>query len=369
MFEEENIGKLLRANKRLSKHAARLEGVFNAIGEGIIVCNLQGEIRYANTSAKKLLGFSDERGIVDIEKILPQIDAEQLHAVGDMSVCRKEFEIEYPEKRAIRVFIVPYDDAEEKSVALIISDITQEKIDSDERIESEKISSVLKLASGIAHELGNPLNSISIHLQLAARQLKNLESSQTKERLENSVNVCSAEVARLDSIIKNFLKALRPARPDFAEINPLTPLLETLKFLQNEMQDLKISVEINSSARLPTMLGDINLLKQLYFNLLKNSMEAMDAGGVIKIVSDFDDNFVKVKITDTGCGIDQDEINRIFEPYFTTKTDGHGLGMMIVREIAKSHAALINIESKKGEGTSITLSFPRKERRIREISD
>ncbi|MBR4597056.1 MAG: GHKL domain-containing protein, partial [Opitutales bacterium] len=182
------------------------------------------------------------------------------------------------------------------------------------------------------------------------------------------VEVCLQEVSRLDGIIKNFLKALRPARANLEEINPLAPLAETLKFLQNELQDLKISVEINTENSLPSIMGDTNLLKQLYFNLIKNAMEAMDLGGVIKISTGFDDNFVKISISDTGCGIDQDEITRIFEPYFTTKTDGHGLGMMIASEIVKSHGGTIGIDSRKGEGTRIRLLFPRKDKRIREIT-
>lgn len=367
MFEDENIGKLLRANKRLSKQAIRTENIFNAIGEGIILCNTDGKIFYTNRIAENLLGFSYELNQPNILKILPQIDEKELIASHDGTSIRKEFEINYPEKRIIKLFIVPYQTEDNKQLAIIISDITQEKIDSKEFLESEKIASVLKLASGVAHELGNPLNSISIHLQLAARELKKIENESAKERLSNSIKICTDEVSRLDSIIKNFLKALRPARPDFSEINPLVPLLETLKFLQNEMQDLKISVEINSASHLPSMLGDINLLKQLYFNLLKNAMEAMDGGGIIKILSDFDDNFIRIKIIDNGCGINQDEITKIFEPYFTTKTDGHGLGMMIVHEIVKSHGATINIESKKSAGTSIILTFPRKDRRIREI--
>ena len=367
MFEEENIAKLLRANKRLSKYASRLESVFNAIGEGVLICSSEGRILYSNNIAKIFLGLSKESENLSISKILPQIDARELEAAREGSGFRKEFEISYPEKRIIKAFVLPYEDAEMKACAVILSDITQEKQDSNERIESERIASVLKLASGVAHELGNPLNSISIHLQLAARELGKLEDSPQKERLASSVKICADEVARLDGIIKNFLKAIRPARPDFAEINPLAPLIETLKTLQSQLQDLKISVDIKAPAHLPSMLGDTNLLRQLYFNVLKNAMEAMDGGGSIKIVADFDDNFVDIEISDSGCGIDQDEISRIFEPYFTTKTDGHGLGMMIVREIAKAHGGGVNIKSKKGEGTSIELCFPRKDKRIREI--
>lgn len=361
-FKEDKIARIIRANKRLS----RIESIFRSIKEGIILTDANGDILYANAAAKNILGISEDAQIFTLSKILPQIDAIELRSVCSGTASQREFEIAYPERRFIKVCMTPVD-GEKEEAAIIISDLTNERISTRDKIESEKIASVLKLASGVAHELGNPINSISIHLQLALKTIAKMEESASLSRLKESVEICSQEVARLDGIIRHFLKALRPARPDFAEINPLAPLAETLKFLQNELQDLNIKLEINTENSLPSILGDTNLLKQLYFNLIKNAMEAMDLGGVIKIATSFDDNFVKIAITDSGCGIDQDEITRIFEPYFTTKTDGHGLGMMIAAEIVKSHGGSIGIDSRKNEGTTIRLSFPRKDKRIREI--
>lgn len=365
-FKEDKIAKIIRANKRLSREASRIEGIFRSIKEGIILTDAGGDILYANAAAKNILGFTEDGQILTLSKILPQIDSVELRLVCGGTASQREFEIAYPEHRFIKVFMTPVD-GEKEEAAIIISDLTNERISARDKIESEKIASVLKLASGVAHELGNPINSISIHLQLALKTIAKMEQSPNLSRLKESVEICSQEVSRLDGIIKHFLKALRPARPDFAEINPLAPLAETLKFLQNELQDLNIKIEINTENSLPSILGDTNLLKQLYFNLIKNAMEAMDLGGIIKIGTSFDDNFVKISISDNGCGIDQDEITRIFEPYFTTKTDGHGLGMMIASEIVKSHGGSIGIDSRKDEGTTIMLSFPRKDKRIREI--
>lgn len=366
-FKEDKIAHIIRANKRLSREASRIESIFHSIKEGIILTDINGDIIYANASAKNILGFVEDAQILTISKILPQIDAIELRSVCAGASSQREFEIAYPEHRFIKVYMTPID-SEKQEAAIIISDLTNERISTRDKIESEKIASVLKLASGIAHELGNPINSISIHLQLALKTISKMENSVSIERLKESVEVCSQEVSRLDGIIKNFLKALRPARPNFAEINPLAPLAETLKFLQNELQDLNINLEINTENSLPSILGDTNMLKQLYFNLIKNAMEAMDLGGIIKITTAFDDNFVKITIADNGCGINQDEITRIFDPYFTTKTDGHGLGMMIASEIVKSHGGTIGIDSRKNEGTSIKLSFPRKDKRVREIT-
>ena len=366
-FNDDKIAQIMRANKRLSREASRIESVFQAISEGIMLCGRDGGVIYANAAARKILGVPEDAQTPSLSKILPQIDALELRAVLEGAASQREFEIAYPERRFIKVCMARTG-ADGGEIAIIISDLTSEKISESEKIESEKIASVLKLASGVAHELGNPINSISIHLQLAMRAFAKMPASEQAAKAQESVKICLQEVSRLDAIIKNFLKALRPARPNLQEINPLAPLAETLKFLQNELQDLRINVEINTENSLPAIMGDTDLLKQLYFNLIKNAMEAMDLGGVIKISTGFDDNFVKISIADTGCGIDQDEITRIFEPYFTTKTDGHGLGMMIASEIVKAHGGSIGVESRKNEGTRIRLSFPRKDKRIREIA-
>ena len=365
-YEDDNIARLLRQNKRMARDLDRLEKVFNVIKEGVIVVHEDGNLRYANRAAKKIFGIDDAIEKRSILQILPEITSCAIDADGE-TASSSEFEISYPERRFVRIFSTPFEGGEDDSIILVVSDITQEKISTEERIESEKIASVLKLASGVAHELGNPLNSIAIHLQLAQRRISKLPPGPDREKIRETARVCAVEVERLDGIINNFLNALRPARPNLAEIDPLAPLVATLGVLGNELENLGIEVRIESANMLPSMMGDTNLLKQLYFNLLKNSMEAMDHGGLISITADFNDNDVEISISDTGCGIDESEIMRIFEPYFTTKSDGHGLGMMIISEIMKSHGGTLGVKSKKDDGTTMTLRFPRKERRIRAI--
>ena len=366
-YNDESPVNLMRQNKRLARELSRLGEVLNIIKEGVIVIHKDGTLRVANLAAKKIFGIDglDADGApLNILKSIPELAPFSIERDPE-TASSSEFEIFYPERRFIRVYSAPFNGDED--LILLISDITEEKISTKERIESEKIASVLKLASGIAHELGNPLNSISIQLQLAKRLIAKLPPSAEREKISDSAEICHEEVGRLDGIIRNFLNALRPARPDLREIDPLLPVVETLKVLETELKNLGVEVGIHSAQMLPTIMGDPALLKQMYFNLLKNATEAMDNGGTIAISANFDDSDIKISISDTGCGIDDTEIMRIFEPYFTTKTDGHGLGMMIVSEIAKAHGASISLKSKKGEGSTVLLAFPRKEKRIRAI--
>lgn len=364
----DSIANLLRKNKRLSRELSRMETVFNAIRSAIVVCDCAGEIIFANSYAGSLLGI----GAADISifKLLPGMDG----AVSDAargSYALREFEISYPERRMLSAQIIPFDFGDGGTFALILNDVTREKLSTEERIESEKLSSLLNLASGVAHEIGNPLNSINIHLQLAMRRLKKLEEKLPEgglvEGVRESVEICSAEVSRLDSIIENFLKALRPMRPDMADCDPIKPLAETLKTLDAELENLGVSVAVNVDAPLPTVYADANLLKQLYFNILHNAMEAMDAGGDISVRAVADDDFVKISFADTGCGIDEEGMSKLFQPYYTTKADGHGLGMTIIQAIVRAHGGKIDVESGPNRGTTVTVSLPRAHRRIRTL--
>ena len=364
----DSVGALLRKNKRLSRELAKIESVFNAINSAVLVVDKFGGINFANSFARRLLSIN---GGESIFKYAPALE-EGIVSVSETSLdARREFEINYPEKRMLAARIIPFNFDELENFAVIINDITQEKKSEQEQIESEKISSVLNLASGVAHELGNPLNSIGIHLQLAKRKLSKLEKStldeDSRKGLLESVSVCMAEVKRLDTIIENFLKALRPIRPNASECDSFKPLAETLSVLSRELSDIGITVSVQAGA-IPKVFADESLLKQLYFNILRNAMEAMDDGGSIKISASSDDDYVKISFADSGCGMDESAMANLFEPYFTTKPDGHGLGMMIIQGIIRAHNGKIDVDSKKGEGTKISIWLPRFERIVRRLA-
>jgi len=234
-----------------------------------------------------------------------------------------------------------------------------------ELIKSEKLAAVGQLSAGVAHELGNPLNALTIHLQLIARQLKKLKAGQDTDALADSIGVCQEEVKRLDGIISNFLDAIRPRPPDLAETNLGEVLDEVLRFQQNEFADRGLAVEAETPADLPVVMADRNQLKQVFFNITKNAMEAMQPGGRLRIKTRTDDDDVYLLFGDTGSGIKPEDLVRLFQPYHTTKPGGTGLGLMIVQRIMREHGGQVGLESKEGVGTIVTLQFPRKDRRVR----
>jgi two-component system, sporulation sensor kinase E len=360
--------------QRLARERGLFEEIFNTLQEGVLVITLDGEIDYANDAAHRLIGIGeDELAGQILWRLVPGLRPSLGAALEDdtaaaLPVVTREFELTYPEHRTVRLYMVPFRGegrGDARRFAVILTDVTRDKQTNAQQIEDERTSSILLLAAGVAHELGNPLNSLTIHLQLMERKLKKLKASKEAESLAESVSVCRAEVARLDGIISNFLDAIRPRPPDLTELDLAEALTEVLKFQQREFSDRRIAVEADALADLPPVMADRNQLKQVFFNINKNAMDAMQPGGRLKIRARADDESVYLLFGDSGSGIKQEDLVRLFQPYHTTKPDGHGLGLMIVQRIMREHGGQVGIESKEAIGTVVTLQFPRKDRRVR----
>ncbi len=356
--------------QRLARERGLFEEIFNALQEGVLVIDTDGTIEYANPAAHRLIGLGDDELAGQtlwrlVPGLRPSLDED---AAAVSPVMAREFELTYPEPRTVRLYLVPFRSevrGEPKRFAVILTDITRDKLTTEKRIEDERTSSVLLLAAGVAHELGNPLNSLTIHLQLLDRKLKKMKASKDADSIAESVRVCRDEVTRLDGIVRNFLEAIRPQPPDLAETNLADVLAEVLRFQQREFADRGITVEAETPATLPPVMADRNQLKQVFFNVTKNALEAMQPGGKLKVKSRADDDSVFLLFGDSGVGIKQEDLLRLFQPYHTTKPGGHGLGLMIVQRIMREHGGQIGLESKEGIGTVVTLQFPRKDRRVR----
>ena len=366
-LDEANLHNLIQ---RLARERALLESVFNTLQEGVLVIDGEGVIEYANEAAARLVGLKQPAAGETLWRLVPGLRDSLPKGDRSAPVVTREFELAYPSPRVVRLYMVPFEDPVEAAPrsAIILSDITAEKKSTADLIENEKISSILLLAAGVAHELGNPLNSLTIHLQLIERKLMKLKASKETRSLEDSIKVCRDEVTRLDGIIKNFLEAIRPRPPDLAEIYLPELIGEVMSFQAREIEDRGIKLEGELPAGTPVIMGDRDQLKQVFFNLIKNAMEAMQPGGRLSLKVRADDDSVYVAIADTGSGIKAEDLAKLFQPYHTTKVSGHGLGLMIVQRILRDHGGHVGIESKEGVGTVVTLQFPQKHRRVKMLA-
>jgi len=378
--------------ERLVRDRSFLETLFDTIEDGVLVADPAGRVTYLNASAGRLTGF-DEAAALDqpVERLLPELDWASLQAVDDeggQSVVRREFELEYPRKRFIRLYAAPLDGEAKGStgMALILHDATEAREQTHEAIESERIQALTLLAASVAHELGNPLNALSIHLQLMEREIRKLgqpaagvdeplakrdgdadEVRDIAAKLEKYIGVAKGEVNRLDYIVTQFLQAIRPSRPKLKKSSLTDTIEETIELLRPEFDNRGQAIKLEFAKGLPLALFDAAQIKQSLINLMKNSMHAMSTGGELTLRTGEAGGGVWVSLTDTGGGIPQEQIKRIFEPYYTTKEKGSGLGLMIVQRIVRDHDGRLELVSHGGKGTTFRIWLPIEERRQRLI--
>lgn len=359
--------------QRLGRERAMFERVFDVLQEGVLVMEGDGAVGFANTAARRMLGIKSADAAPSLWRLAPGLRALLEPAIEAAASLTREIELSYPESRAVRLYLVPFptdadgDVGARRRFAVVLTDITRDKLDTDQRIESERVASIVLLAAGVAHELGNPLNSLTIHLQVVERKLRRLRGADPKDvrALGDSLRVCQEEVERLDGIIANFLQAIRPQPPDFSDTRLDQVLAEVLAFQERELADRGVRVEVSAPAGLPVVRADKGQVRQVFFNLVKNAAEAMSPGGRLHIEARADEDHVFLAFADSGSGIKPEDMGRLFEPYHTTKPGGHGLGMMVVQRILRAHGGQISVESEPGRGTTVSLQFPLKERKVR----
>src|SRR5213595_3049618 len=333
---------------RLAQEKGFLETVFNSIQEGIIVTDSKGRITYLNDAACQLFGLEAEDSLGKrLDERVRGLDWNALSREGAVS---RDMEIFYPTNRFINFYSVPLVIERQDSVAgdavpgprsataatgervghaIILRDITQSRRTEQQTIESERLNALTLLAAGVAHEIGNPLNSLNIHLQLMQRQAAKLDDAARAE-LQDSINIARAEINRLDSIVTQFLRAIRPTRPQMHPENINAVVEETVRFFASEIKDRDVVVEQELRSDLPLVQLDRDQVKQAFYNVIKNSLEAIKSRGILRIRTDMDESHVRVSFIDTGGGMSAETLSHVFEPYYTTKERGTGLGLLIV---------------------------------------
>jgi PAS domain S-box-containing protein len=365
----------------------RLETVLDSITEGILVCDADHNLTLANKGAQRMLSISvEEQGR---QRLWQAVRDEKIRDFFEFTlntgdrVEDREFDVEIKGiSRLLSISVLPLVRNRQVTGSLAyIEDITEKRSKEAQLRRAENLASLTTLAAGVAQEIKNPLGSLSIHIQLIQKAMdanKELyyeaHPEQTGEedspshfsRLDKYLGVVNEEIDRLNRIVVDFLFAVRPMNMDFRE-GAINALIEELAgFVRYELEESNIKCVLDLEKDLPRTGFDERYMKQALLNLIKNAQAAMEQGGTLTIKTEFKDGQIDILVMDTGVGIPEANLSKIFEPYFTTKETGSGLGLTLVFKIVREHRGEITVKSQEGKGTrfKITLPIPQKERRL-----
>lgn len=349
-----------------SRELEMLENVLDSIEDGVILTDVNLTINYANSHCPNLVPMIRRRSyegfplskVIEDKHVLRYIVLSVYNRAEDLD---NEFTFQRGDKvQTIAVHVFTYKMPDEKdlsSYVLMFSDVTEHNANEARMRRSENLASMTTMAAGVAHEIKNPLAAMGIHLQLLKKAF-NRKALLSIDDAQRYLDVLEEEINRLNSIVVDFLFAVRPLDTRLRLGSIMKTLNEIAAFVEPELAEHRVSLACEFSSSLPRLEFDENLLKQVLLNLIKNAMNAMEQGGRLILQARPDGNHVLISVQDTGTGMDEETLQKIFEPYYTKKATGTGLGLTVVYKIMKEHRGDIAVTSKPGEGTTFTLSFP-----------
>jgi PAS domain S-box-containing protein len=377
----------------MAQDIERLETVLDSLAEGIFVCDTDNNLILANKYSDRLLPMqhysTDETApiwnVIKEEKVADFLRAAL--SAGD-KVEDHEFDVESKGiQRLLSLSVFPLVKDYQVCGSLIhVDDITEKRSREARLHRMESLASLTTLAAGVAHEIKNPLGSISIQIQLLQKTMKKNEelyySSHPEDRpdpnftekgpvtyftsFNKHLAVINEEIERLNHIVVDFLFAVRPIELNLREADINSFLGEMADFVRYEIENSHVEIKLSLDDDLPLLDFDGRLMKQALLNLIQNAAAAMKDGGTLTLRTERRDNEAAISVCDTGTGISPKNLSKIFEPYFTTKEQGSGLGLTLVFKIVREHHGEISVKSKEGKGScfTITLPIPQKNRKM-----
>ena len=239
-------------------------------------------------------------------------------------------------------------------------DVTFFKRFREEFRRNESLAQMTTMAAGVAHEIKNPLASISIYLQLMDKIMEK-KGSMTRDEARKYLDVVSEEVDRINRIAVDFLFAVKPMKVELSPCGVNDIVRKTMDVVAPELEEKGIALKMNLATSLPKVFADMSLMQQSLLNLVKNAMQAMPEDRkdpCITVSTYMDSDMVKLSVSDNGCGMTEEQMSKIFEPYYTTKSSGTGLGLTVLFKIMKQHGGDVTVHSVYGEGSEFILQIP-----------
>ncbi len=361
LSDEQILGIIDVQNTELKNRNLALDNAFT----GYALVDKEGTIVYLNKPVANLVPVYKKRKYIGcaLEKIFIEKDI-----VTFMYKCLEEkkvdstatfdFDNSSTERKVISFHARKIDDFD--GLLFVISDVTFLYKFKDEFRKNESLASMTTMAAGVAHEIKNPLASILLYVQIMEKLIER-DGCLTKEEAEKNLSVVKEEVQRLNSIAVDFLFAVKPMKVNFEKLSFNELVNKVIKLASAELEQSGIKLTLNLASSMPNVMMDFGLMQQVLLNLIKNAIQAMNnckSSKEITIDTYLEGSNAVLSVSDTGCGMSEKQMEKIFEPYFTTKSEGNGLGLTIVFKIIKEHGGDIHVRSTIGEGSQFTIALP-----------
>ena len=333
--------------------------------EGDILIADDGNVLYLNNTLKSMIPISERKKYSDI-KVNKVILNNEIHSFIKTFLKSSEeqdnefFEVEDPSVGVRTLDCSARRISMYNACLFIFRDVTIFNRFKEEFRKNESLAQMTTMAAGVAHEIKNPLASISIYLQLMDKLLEK-NGSMTREEAHKYIDVVSEEVDRLNRITVDFLFAVKPMKVDLSLCNINDVVNKTVGVVKAELEEKGINLRVHLATSLAKVFADCSLMEQSLLNLVKNAIQAMPEGrrdSQIIISTYMESDMVKISVQDNGCGMTEDQMSKIFEPYYTTKSSGTGLGLTVLFKIMKQHGGDVVVHSTYGEGSEFILLLP-----------
>lgn len=344
-----------------------MQQVLCSLSEALIVVNRDHRIMVVNKQAERLLLPLKGSGEYQDYPVWAVVGDHDIAAFIRRTLLHEENSVDHDftlelqgTHRVLRCNILPLvDEGQIKGSLITLKDVTKKKQQEARLRRAESLASLTTMAAGVAHEIKNPLGSMGIHIQLMKKLLAKEDCPQA-ETLSRYTDILTEEVDRLNQIVVDYLFAVRPMDTDPAPTDLNQLIREVAEFVRFELEEAGVETDMELEDHLPRLELDDRFIKQALLNIIKNAIAAMEDSGrrLLTLSTRLHGDEVFLVISDTGGGIPSDIQQKIFEPYFTTKDFGSGLGLTLVYKIVKEHRGDVQISSREGEGTTFTLVFP-----------
>lgn len=359
-----------------------LELVFNRMEEGIIVTDTNLRILFMNSPSCRHLGLKGEPNSFAGKSLMSLVKNEQLLELmesfdpSSSESVSEEVVLKKPSQKILKFSILPIHEevGSQESVVFLINDLTEIKKAEHLKMQRQHIAALASLTAGVAHEVKNPLNSLQIHAQLLEKYL-NQEPEETAEkdrkRARRSIDVMLEEISRLSEIVNNFMMAVRPKQVHLEPSSINKVLKRVIEVVYPVLEEKGIDFKYHPEPAQAKVKINEKRLYQAFLNIINNAVEAMEntENPKLEIVSHIQTGYMAIDFIDNGCGIPEDKRDKIFEPYYTTKFNGSGRGLMMVYRIVNEHGGAIDIKSREGKGTKFTVLLPLFSRPVRLLTE